>query len=176
MRLKISAIAIAALLLMFAAGCAQEQARPAAKDNVEKSLKAQGLDNINVDEDRDKGVITLKGEVKSPEAKQQAEEIAKASAQGEIVANELEVRPEGMEGQMGEMQENKDDAIESNFKAAIAQHNWDNQHIRFDAKEGVLTLNGDVDTAAQRTQIEKVAADIPGVKQVVNKLEVKGKK
>ena len=176
MRVKFAAVITAALLLVFAAGCSQEQARPAAKDNVEKSLKAQGLDNINVDEDRDKGVITLKGEVKSAEAKQQAEEAAKSAAQGEIVANEIEVRPQGMEDQAGDVAENKDDAIESNFKAAIAQHNWENQHVRFDVKEGVITLNGDVDTTAQRTQMEKVAAGIPGVKQVVNKLEVKGKK
>ena len=69
-----------------------------------------------------------------------------------------------------------DDAIESSFKAEIAAHHWENQHVSFDAKNGVLTLKGDVDTPAQRTQMEKTAAKIDGVRQVVNELQIKGKK
>jgi len=40
----------------------------------------------------------------------------------------------------------------------------------------VLTLKGDVDTAAQRAKVEKAAAAIPVVQQVVNELTVKGQK
>ena len=40
----------------------------------------------------------------------------------------------------------------------------------------MLTLEGDVDTAAQRAKVEKAAAAIPVVQQVVNELTVKGKK
>jgi osmotically-inducible protein OsmY len=52
----------------------------------------------------------------------------------------------------------------------------DNQHIRFDSKNGVITLKGDVDTPSQRESAEKMAAKIPNVSQVVNELEVKGAK
>jgi osmotically-inducible protein OsmY len=62
------------------------------------------------------------------------------------------------------------------MKAAIAAHKWENQHIRFDAKNGVLTLKGDVDTNHQRDQVNSVAKNIPGVQQVVNELQVKGEK
>ena len=159
------------------AGCSKQRANtPAAKDSVEQALKQGGMDKINVDEDRDKGVITLKGEVPSEEMKGRAAELAQKAAPGKIVANELAVRPAGMEGEAKKIESNTDDAIESNFKAAIAAHRWDNQHIRFDAKNGVLTLKGDVDTAEQRSEVERAAAAVPGVQQVVNELEVKGAK
>src|SRR5512146_283909 len=64
MRLKLVTITCSvAILLSLAAGCSQQRANtPAAKDQVEKALKLSGMDKINVDEDRDKGVITLKGD------------------------------------------------------------------------------------------------------------------
>lgn len=158
-------------------GCSKERANtPAQKDNVEQALKQSGMNNINVDEDRDKGVITLKGDVQSEDQKQQAAQVAQQAAPGRVVANELAVRPQGMEGAAKKIESNTDDAIESHFKAAVAANHWDNQHIRFDAKNGVLTLKGDVDTPAQRAEVEKTAAAIPGVQQVVNELQVKGRK
>ena len=102
--------------------------------------------------------------------------VAQQAAPGKVVANELAVRPEGMESTARKVESNTDDAIEDHFKAAIAANHWENQHIRSDAKNGVLTLDGDVDTSAQRAAVERAAAKIPGVQQVVNKLEVKGKK
>ena len=57
-----------------------------------------------------------------------------------------------------------------------AKNNWGNQHINTDVKNGVLTLKGDVDTPAQRSAIEKAAAQIPNVTQVVNELDVKSAK
>ena len=72
---------------------------PSAKENVEKQLDQNSLKDVKVAEDRDKGVLTLKGEVKSEEAKAQAEEIAKANAGGMVVANEISVR--GQRGRQG---------------------------------------------------------------------------
>ena len=58
----------------------------------------------------------------------------------------------------------------------IIANRLEKQHIRFDAKNGVLTLKGDVDTPGQRQQVEKLAASVPNVQQVVNELDVKGAK
>jgi len=158
-------------------GCSSQRANtPPAKDNVVNALKDKGIDNINVDENRDKGVITLKGDVQSDDQRRQAGDIAQTAAPGRVIANELAVRPQGEEGTAKKIESNTDDAIESSFKAEIAAHHWDNQHIHFNAKNGVLTLTGDVDTPAQREQAEKVAARIDGVRQVVNELQVKGHK
>ena len=168
-------VLVVLLVIMTTFGCSKSNA-PAAKEKVEQALKQSGFTAVKVDEDRDKSVITLKGEVKSDEEKQRAGQVAQSAAPSKVVANELGVRPEGMESTAQKVQSNTDDAIEDHFKAVIAAHHWENQHIRFDAKNGVLTLKGDVDTAPQRTKVEKAAAAIPGVQQVVNELTVKGKK
>jgi len=167
-------VLVALLVIMTTFGCSKNNA-PAAKEKVEQALKQSGFTAVNVDEDRDKGVITLKGEVKSDEEKQRAGQVAQSAAPGKVVANELGVRPEGMESTARKVQSSTDDAIEDHFKAVIAANHWEKQHIRFDAKNGVLTLKGDVDTATQRVKVEKAAAAIPGVQQVVNELTVKGK-
>ena len=39
-------------------------------------------------------------------------------------------------------------------------------------KNGVVTLKGDVVSQGRRTQVEKLIAAVPNVKQVVNELEV----
>jgi hyperosmotically inducible protein len=175
---KLLALPLLLLVLAFSFACSQQRANaPDSKDAVENALKSAGLDNINVDQDRDKGVITLKGDVRSEDDKARAAQVAQSAANGMIVKNELGVRPAGEAGdQAKKVDENTDDAIKSNMQAAVAAHNWDNQHINVDVKNGVVTLKGDVDTAAQREQVQKVAKDIPGVQQVVNELDVKGGK
>lgn len=176
MRANRLVVAMAALAMIISVGCSQRRANnPSMKDNVENSLKQAGFDKINVDEDRDKGVITIKGDVGSQADKQRAEEVARQAAGNSVVANEILVTG-GNEDKAEDVAGAKDDAIESNFKAYVEQNNMTNQHIRADAKNGVLTLSGDVDTAAQRMKVEKDAAKIDGVTQVVNKLEVKGAK
>lgn len=178
MRTKLIALMTTLFLaLAVMIGCSQNRANtPSVKENVEKSLDQNSLKDVKVDEDRDKGVLTLKGEVKSAEAKAQAEEIAKSNAGGMIVANEISVRPEGAEGDARKISGNVDDGIDNNLKAAFVANHLDNQHINVDVKEGVVTLKGDVDTMAQRQMAEKVAAATPNVTQVVNELKVKGRK
>src|SRR6185436_9375421 len=137
-----------------------------------KSLKNAGFKDINVDEDRDKGVITIKGKVNSQDEKSRAEDMARQAAGNSVVANELLVTGTN-EDRAEDVASATDDAIEADFDAMVTKMDLKNQHVRKDAKNGVLTITGDVDTAAQRTSIEKSAAKIKGVTQVVNKLEVK---
>jgi len=93
-----------------------------------------------------------------------------------VVSNEIGVRPEGAEGTAKDIDKNLDAGIEKNYKAALTENRLDNQHIRFESKNGVVTLKGDVDNMQQRQQAEKLAANIPNVQQVVNELDVKGAK
>jgi hyperosmotically inducible protein len=176
--MKVVNTALAAILALgISVGCSSQKANvPAAKDQVEAALNQNNLGDVKVAEDRDKGVVTLTGNVKSDEDKQRAEELAKQAAPGRVIANEIGVRPSGVESQAKDVDKNTDDAIENHMKALIAANNWNNQHIKFDAKNGVLTLKGDVDSAEQRTRVEKEAANIPGVTQVVNEMDVKGGK
>ena len=165
------------LAAVFTIACSQQKANtPDVTDQIKDSLKANNLGDVKVSEDKDKGVVTLSGDVKSEEDKPQAEDIARKSAGGLIVANELGVRPEGSEGDAKKVDKNLDKGIEDNFRAALTESGMENQHIRFDSKNGVITLKGDVDNPAQRQSAEKMAAKIPNVTQVVNELQVKGAK
>jgi hyperosmotically inducible protein len=174
---KSISFAIVLLTLAFAVACSQQKANtPDAKPAVENALKNAGYNNINVSEDRDKGVMTLTGDVQSDQDKTKAEQVAKDAGSGYVIANEIGVRPQGNESAAKSVDKHTDDGIEDQMKAAIAAHKWENQHIRIDAKNGVLTLKGDVDTSRQRDQVNNVAKNIPGVQQVVNELQVKGEK
>jgi len=174
---KLISLAIVLLTLAFAVACSQQKANsPDAKPAVQDALKAAGYNNISVSQDRDKGVITLTGDVPTDADKDKAQQIAQNAAAGMVIANEVGVRPQGDESTAKSVDKHTDDAIEDHMKAAIAAHKWENQHIRFDAKNGVLTLKGDVDTNHQRDQVNTVAKNIPGVQQVVNELQVKGEK
>lgn len=164
---------LAALTFILTLGCSQQRAtNPSVKDNVSKSLDQAGFKDINVDEDRDKGVITIKGKVGSQDDKSRAEDVARQAAGNSVVANEILVTGPN-EDRAEDIAGSQDKAIEADFDAWIEKANLKNQHIKKDAKNGVLTLTGDVDTATQRATVEKEAAKIKGVTQVVNKLEVK---
>jgi hyperosmotically inducible periplasmic protein len=168
---------LAILAAVFTIACSQQKAStPDVTNQIQDSLKSNNLDNVKVSEDKDKGVVTLSGDVKDEQAKAQAEDIAKQNAGGLIIANEIGVRPEGAEGDAKKIDSSLDNGIEDNFKAALTAKGMDNQHIRFDSKNGVITLKGDVDSPSQRESAEKMAAKIPNVSQVVNELEVKGAK
>ena len=177
MKTKLLSLGLAAAMMFSLAACtSNKNTAKLDNDKVENSLKQAGYDDVKVKVDNDKAVVTLDGNVKTAEDKDKAEQIAKSSAPNFVIANQLAVRPEGAEGQAKKVESNMDDAISSDWKALEAKNNWENQHINTDVKNGVLTLKGDVDTPGQRAAIEKAAAKIPHVEQVVNELQVKSAK
>src|ERR1019366_551882 len=70
---------------------------PDVSDSIRKSLDQAGLKDVSVSQDRDKGIVTLGGHVAADADKAQAESIAKSIAGGQVVANEIAVRPPGLE-------------------------------------------------------------------------------
>jgi osmotically-inducible protein OsmY len=177
MRFKTSIAAVAFLLLALAIGCTSNKAStPNVKDQVAKALDNAGYKDLKVDVNNDKELVTLTGDVKTQEDKERAETLAKDAAGGYVISNEIGVRPKGVESAARKIDSNLDDAIEKDFKAVIIANKLESQHIRYDAKNGVLTLKGDVDTPALRAEAEKLAASVPNVQQVVNELDVKGGK
>ena len=169
-------VAVASLALLIGAGCSQHRANtPSEKKAVVDALKNAGYDKINVDEDRDKGVITLKGDIATQADKEKAEGVARETANNSVIANELMVTGAD-KGLAKELNSDNDDAIKARFKEWVAANNMKNQHVTGDVKNGVLTLTGDVDTTGQREMFEKETAKIEGVSEVVNKLQVKSTK
>jgi hyperosmotically inducible protein len=152
-------------------GCSKTY--PDQKAAVTDSFKTNNLDKVSVSQDRDKGVMTLSGNVDSQDMKAQAENLAKTAAPDYRVDDQIGVRPPGVPN-AGAVASNLDDAIEDNYKAEIKAHqNLNDQSISGSAKNGTLVLKGSVKTTAQRLEAEQLAKRVPNVQQVVNELEVK---
>jgi osmotically-inducible protein OsmY len=68
-----------------------------------------------------------------------------------------------------------DKAIDKQVDAVLVKNKLKHD-IRYDVKNGVVTLKGDVASQGRRAQVEKLVTAVPNVKQVVNELEVKRQK
>ena len=173
-------VAMATTLLMLAlgtVGCNQKPRHPDVKASVDTAMTRNNLGVVKVSQDRDKGVLTLTGDVESAEQKVQAEGVAAQVAPGYTISNEIGVRPIGAESQAKAVDSSLDDGIENNFKAVLKGHKTlDDQSISYDAKNGTLVLKGSVKTNAQKKEAEKLAKAVPNVKEVVNEIDVKPEK
>lgn len=155
-------------------GC--NKSYPDEKPAVNQALTASDFGTVGVTQDRDKGVMTLRGNVGNPLDKTRAEKIAQRAAPDYRIANELGVRPEDMPQAAG-VDSKLDSAIEDQFKAQIKSHrNLDDQSISGSAKNGTLVIKGSVKTPQQRAEAESLAKQVPNVQQVVNELKVKSNK
>ncbi|PYX34821.1 MAG: hypothetical protein DMG80_00525 [Acidobacteria bacterium] len=172
MKLKVMTVAVAITLFLAASACSKQPDRTY-KDSVKTALEQADLKDVTVSEDTDKNTITLGGTLHSEDAKQNAADVAKANAGTRIVVNEVSVQPVGQESEAKKVASNLDDGIENNFKAALVSKGLDKEHIRFDAKNGVLKLKGTVKTASQRKEAEQLAQNVPNVQQVLNELDVR---
>lgn len=163
------------LALLAAAACTSHRTdKNSYKDAVSKALEQADLKDVTVTEDRDKNTITLGGKLHSDEAKAKAGDVARSTAPGRVIANEISVQPVGAETASKQVTANLDDGIEKDYKAALIASHLDKQHIRFAASNGVLTVKGTVKNAGQRKKAQTLAAGIPNVKQVINEIEVRG--
>jgi osmotically-inducible protein OsmY len=164
------------LVVIGLAACSPSPAKsPDVADSLRTSLDNSGLKDVTVKQDRDKGVVTLGGSVTNDADKARAEAAAKSLAPHDVVANEIRVLPTGMEDDAKTVASDVDDAIEKNLHAALVQAGYKNG-VDYDVKSGVVTLTGTVQSQAARSAIEKVAAGVPNVAQVVNSLDVKNQR
>ena len=142
---------------------------------VRQSLDQSGFKDVSVSDDRNNGVITLSGRVASDDAKNQAESIAKAAAGGQVVADEVAVIPPGDVKEAKTVNSDLDKGIEKNLDAALVASRLDT-NLKYDVKNRVVVLKGEVDSQAKRTEVANVAAQVPNVAQVVNEVQVKDQK
>ena len=156
-------------------GCSTSTKSPDVSGSIRKSLDQAGLKDVTVSQDRDKGVVTLGGHVAVEADKAQAESLAKSIAAEQVVANQIAVTPPGVEGDAKTVNSDLDTGIEKNLDAALVTNRL-HKGVKFDVKNGVVTLTGDVKSKNQRALAEKVASSVPNVKQVVNELEIKNPK
>ena len=174
--LRVSLTVVALLAVAALAGCSGTVAKsPDVSDNIRKSLDQAGFKDVSVSEDRDKGVVTLSGQVGSEIDKSQADSIAKSYAGTQVVSDQIAVIPVGAEKEAKAVNSDLDAGIEKNLDAALIQNKL-HHNVKFDVKNGVVTLNGEVNSQYKRDRAEAVAGRVPNVKQVVNDLQVKDQK
>jgi hyperosmotically inducible periplasmic protein len=174
-KLRLSVAILALLALGILAGCSGTTASPEVSDSIRKSLDQAGLQSVSVAQDRDKGIVTLGGQVSSEGDKARAESIARSIASTQVVANQIAVIPVGIEKEAKAVNSDLDKGIEKNLDAALIQNKM-HDTVKYDVKSAVVTLTGDVNSQYKRTQAEMVAMKVPNVKQVVNNLQVKNQK
>jgi hyperosmotically inducible protein len=158
------------------AGCSATAAKsPDVSDGLRKSLDQAGFKNVSVSQDRDKGIVTLGGQVASDNDKSQAESLAKSFVGTQVVADQIAVIPVGGEKEAKAVNSDLDKGIEQNLDAALIQNKMHDE-VKYEVKSGVVTLTGEVNSEDKRTRAEKVATRVPNVQQVVNDLQVKNQK
>jgi len=91
-----------------------------------------------------------------------------------VVADEIAVLPKGDVTEAKKVDSDLDKGIEANLDAAMTQSNI--KGVRHDTKNGVVTLSGELPTPAMRADAERLAAAVPNVQQVVNKIDVKNQR
>jgi hyperosmotically inducible protein len=156
-------------------GCSRPPKAPDVSDNIRKSLEQANLKDVSVSQDRDKGLVTLSGKVATDSDKAQAESIAKSQAAGQVVADEIAVIPPNDASAAKTVNSDLDKGIEKNLHAALTQKRLQ-KAVKYDVKNGVVTLKGKVNSPSQRAEAESVTSSVPNVTQVVNELEVKNQR
>ena len=148
---------------------------PDVADDIRKSLDQANLKDVSVSQDRDKGVVTLTGTTGSDSDKAQAESIAKSIAGSQVVSNEIAVRPPNDSSMAKKVDSDLDSAIDKNLHAVLVKNRLEHA-VKYDVKNGVVTLSGTVNSQPKRAEVEKMATKVPNVQQVVNELQVKNQK
>ncbi len=172
---KLGLSLLALIIVVTLAGCSTSTKSRDVSDSIRQSLDQAGLKDVTVSQDRDKGVVTLGGHVPAEADKAQAESLAKSIAAGQVVANQIAVIPPGVESEAKTVNSDLDKGIENNLHAALVQNRL-LKDVKYDVKNGVVTLTGEVNSQSKRAHVEQVASGVPNVQQVVNELQVKDQK
>lgn len=157
-------------------GCSGPSSKsPDVSNSIRKALDQVGLKDVSVSQDRDKGVVTLGGQVAGESDKSQAESLAKSLAGSQVVADQIAVVPVGGEKAAKAVNSDLDQGIENNLDASLIQNKM-HDDVKYGVKSGVVTLTGEVISEDKRTRAEKIAIAVPNVLQVANDLQVKNQK
>jgi len=159
--------------VVLAFGAAACNRGPDPEDQINKALKAAQLDTVKADWDKDAHVAHLKGTVEQATDRQRAEEVAsQAVGTSGRVLNEVTIK---------DVTDRTAGDLDSGIKARLNDTIKLDQVLRdrdidFDVNNGVVTVKGDVRTAAEKAKVTDIVKATPGVKDMANALEIKPKK
>jgi len=174
--------ALALIVMLIGAGCTatrtQETAGEALDDGVVTSKVKAALTDDEITKARDikvetyRGVVQLTGFVDTNAEKAQASEVAKRVNGVKEVRNDIEVQSRTAERSVGEVVD--DGVITAKVKAALIDNPTTKaRQINVDTRNGVVQLQGFVDSNEEKMQAGQVARSVSGVQSVRNDLEIK---
>jgi hyperosmotically inducible periplasmic protein len=150
-----------------------------------KITDSELLDNTDISVETNNGVATLTGTVATEAQKAHAEELAKNTKGVLSVDDKLVVNPEKSKGMVGNAEEKtkegyseatetlSDARITSEVKLKFAADDTVKAlNIDVDTDNGVVTLNGEVNSKNELQQAIRLAKSIDGVKQVKQNLTI----
>ena len=105
---------MAVLVMGSLAGCSSSMKSPDVADNLRGALNQAGFKKVSVSQDREKGVVTLGGEVPAAGDKAQVQTIAQSIVGAEVVANQVAVIPPGAESAAKKVNADLDEGIGKN--------------------------------------------------------------
>lgn len=160
-------LAVALSLGIGAAACSRE---PNPTDEVTRALKEANLDTISVEWDKRAHIAHLKGTVETTTDRQRAHDVAVAAVgtTGRVL-NELTVK-----GINETTADDFDGQIKSQLKKMMNNDaTLRDRDIKFEVTNGVVTVKGEVHSAAEKSRVTELVREAPGVKDMANALEIK---
>jgi hyperosmotically inducible protein len=166
MRAYLRLVPVTAVVAALAA-CSE---RPDPTEQAEKALEQANIQGVDVDWDGDARIAHLQGTVESATDRQRAEEIATASVgTSGTVLNELTVK-----GVNDDLADDLDGRIRSSLNDMVERDQvLKDRDVNFDVANGVVTVKGEVRTAAEKAKVSELVRSAPGVKDFANALDVK---
>jgi osmotically-inducible protein OsmY len=152
---------------MFAVACDR---RPDTEANVRRALDQANMQAVAVEVDQDASIVHLKGTVNSMGDRTRAAEIAAAAVgtSGRVL-NEVTVR-----GLNDDTADDLDDEIADTLNDTINKDaTLEQRDIEIAVTNGMVAITGEVATADEKAQVERLARAAPGVKDVANGLKIK---
>lgn len=166
----ILALVVAAAFSALAAACARNSNDP--KDRVDKALSDANVKGVHASYDRDANVVHLTGTVDSVDQKERADQAA-TGAVGTTGRVLDEIQVQGMDEKPAADQ---DALIRDTLKTDIAKDQvLQDRDIHIDVNNRVVTVKGNVRTAAEKEKVTQLVQAVPGVKQMANELEIRPK-
>ncbi len=166
--MKLAVGCFAAALMIATAACGPRT--PDYEKTADDALSTAALDDVDANYDNDAKTVHLTGTVNTENERQRAGDVVqKAIGTGAQVANEVTVA-----NRNEEIANDFDGALETRLDELVDNEaDLKDNSITFDVNNGIITITGDVNSAAERDRVGDLARSQPGAKDVVNSLEVK---
>lgn len=179
MRLS-GAIALTAGLLLLVSACSRADLQPDYQAQVNDALKNARIDHVQPIWDAERRELKLRGVVVNADEKRQAEQVAAQTLgdNGRIV-NEVTVtmrgapEPAPVVAEVDDL-EQIDDRIQKDVEALFADQTvWKGRELHIIVQGGTVRLTGQALNQDDKDRITALVARVAGVKDVINRLDLK---